>query len=106
MILTENVSEFWIKVSQIKCADESAMFPTLSNFILDIMCLPHSIATVERIFSVIHLNKTKIRNKLSTETLSGILHTKTLLKNDNCFNFNIDPNLLKKLNSKIYTHPK
>jgi hypothetical protein len=38
-----NVSEFWIKVSQIKCADESAMFPTLSNFILDIMCLPHQV---------------------------------------------------------------
>ncbi|CAH1111420.1 unnamed protein product [Psylliodes chrysocephalus] len=98
-----NISEFWSKISEMKCGDESFMFPTLCEFIFNIMCLPHSSATVERTFSTINLNKTKIRNKLSTETLSGILHTKTLMKNENCFNFNIDEDLVKKLNYKIKT---
>ena len=59
------------------------------------------IATVERIFSQIHLNKTKIRNKLSTETLSGIMHTKKLLKSStSCFNFEIKPEMFTKFKSK------
>lgn len=83
-----NISEFWRKFSDMKYSDESLMFPTLCIFIFNIMCLPHSSATVERVFSVINLNKTKIRNKLSTET--DILHTKTLLKNLKFFSFIIN----------------
>lgn len=97
-----NVSEFWTNISEMKHADETFMFPTLSQFIFDIMCLPHSSATVERTFSTINLNKTKIRNKLSTETLSGILHTKNLMKNQNCFTINIDEVLIKKVTNNMY----
>lgn len=57
---------------------------------------------MERIFSIINLNKTKIRNKLSVETLYGILNTKMLLKNNDCFNFDVGQNLLKKMNNEMY----
>ncbi|KAI4469528.1 hat family dimerization domaincontaining protein-related [Holotrichia oblita] len=97
-----DISEFWTEASRIKCADEANMFPTLSSFVLSIMCLPHSSATVERIVSEINLNKTKTRNKLSAKTLSGILHTKSLLKNQNCFDFDITPDLIKTMTSDIY----
>lgn len=42
-----SISEFWTKVSKIKYADGTLMFPNLTKFVLDIMCLPHSSATVE-----------------------------------------------------------
>ncbi|CAH1965002.1 unnamed protein product [Acanthoscelides obtectus] len=47
------------------------MFPTLTNFVFNMFSLPN----VKKIFSQINLNKTEIKNKLSTENLSGVLHT-------------------------------
>lgn len=56
------------------------MFPLLAEFTQKLLMLPHSSANVERLFSSINLMKTNIRNKLSTDTLSGLLHTKGGLK--------------------------
>lgn len=97
-----NIHEFWQKISQMKLGDNSAKFQKLCNFIFNLFCLPHSSATVERVFSQVNLNKTKIRNKLSSETLTGILHTKELLKNKTCFNVPIENELLKKMDKSIY----
>lgn len=52
-----------------KKGDDTVMFPTLSMFVQKLMCLPHSSATVERVFSAINLIKRKERNKLKSETL-------------------------------------
>ena len=43
---------------------------------LALLVLPHSSAAVERVFSQVKLIKTDIRNRLSTESLNGILLTK------------------------------
>lgn len=97
-----DLNNFWNKISQIKSGDDTPMFPKLCEFIRNIFSLPHSSATVERVFSQINLNKTKIRNKLSAETLKGIMHTKQLLKNKTCYNFPIENELVKKMNKSIY----
>jgi hypothetical protein len=59
--------------------------------------LPHCSVSVERIFSQINLNKIKIRNQLSAESLTGILHTKRYISSQgkHCFDYNIDNSVLK-----------
>lgn len=56
------------------------MFPLLAQFVQNLLTLPHSSANVERLFSSINLMKTKIRNRLTTDTLTGLLFTKSGLK--------------------------
>jgi len=48
----------------------------LCDFVLALLSFPHANADYERIFSSINGLKTKIRCKLITDTLSGVLHTK------------------------------
>lgn len=69
-----------------------------------ILTLPHSSAATERLFSAINLNKTKTRNRLETDTLTGILNAKNILSNQNksCYNFNIDTEMLNKHNNQMY----
>lgn len=56
------------------------MFPLLTQFVQNLLILPHSSANVERLFSAINLMKTNIRNRLQTDTLTGLLYTKSGLK--------------------------
>lgn len=74
------VCEFWKNISNVKDGDSNTTFPLLNKLVSFVLILPHSSATVERLFSVINLNKTKIKNKLSTDTVTGILHCKNILK--------------------------
>lgn len=102
---TDDICSFWEKIASVKSADGTEQrFPNLTRLVFNLLCLPHSSANVERIFSQINLNKTKIRNRLNTSTLSAIIHTKTLVSknNCNCSNFPIQPDLVSKLNQKIY----
>lgn len=98
------IEEFWFQVSEIQNGNEEKSFPLLLKLIIFILSLTHSTAAVERIFSTINLNKTKIRNRLSTESLIGILHSKNMLQDEqkHCFDFNINPELLKKFNNSMY----
>lgn len=81
------------------------MFPLLAQFAQNLLTLPHSSANVERLFSAINLMKTKIRNRLHTDTLTGLLYTKSGLKknrepsqehlkhfNKNMYKFNLPEN--------------
>lgn len=62
--------------------NDNPVFSKMIKLVSYILTLPHSSAPVERIFSTINLNKTKTRNKLSTESLIGILHSKNIIKNE------------------------
>jgi len=64
-----------------KRGDNNLLSPKLYNFVKLLLSLPHSSACVERIFSVINLNKTKTRNRLSTK-LWFITHQKIYQKNN------------------------
>ncbi|KYM98362.1 hypothetical protein ALC62_10932, partial [Cyphomyrmex costatus] len=81
------ILKFWREVGNLKKGDNTSAFPVITQFVFDILCLPHSSACVERIFSIINLNKTKVRNRLSTESLIGILHTKRYIHENgrNCY---------------------
>jgi hypothetical protein len=97
-----NVKEFWLKCAKLKLGDNTVMFGTLCDFVFKMFTLPHSSATVERVFSQINLNKTKIRNRLNTETLNGIMLSKNLFKKSNCTNFEVEKELLVKFNDSMY----
>nr|CAI5832605.1 unnamed protein product [Callosobruchus analis] len=96
--------EFWKEVCNFKKGDNSLVFPELSRFINILFTLPHSSACVERLFSATNINKTKLRNSLGSETLSGILHSKRLISfnNTSCFNFPITEDLINKHNNTMY----
>ncbi|KAL0849463.1 hypothetical protein ABMA28_013746 [Loxostege sticticalis] len=99
----ENIEEFWKKImTAINSGDGNLLYPVLTSFISALLSLPHSSASVERIFSAINLMKTKQRNKLCTETIAGLLHTKTLLRNAPCFDLNVNLNMLKLMNKNMY----
>lgn len=48
----------------------------ISKFMLTLCALPHSSASAERQFSILNNLKTKIRNRLQTETVSALMFAK------------------------------
>lgn len=102
--MPEDISAFWAKVCNLKNNNDELTYPLLSKLITHILSLPHSSANVERIFSTININKTKLRNRLTCETLEGILYAKAPLKENVCYNVNITNGHLKKFNTNMYDH--
>lgn len=100
------VSSFWEKIALMKRGDETNMFPLLSCFVKGILCLPHSSANVERIFSLINIIKTKQRNRCSTETLEGLLHAKNSMKETSCVNFKITNEHFNEMKQTMYEFKK
>lgn len=96
--------DFWKNVYNLKTNIGEMEFPLLMKLVNYLIVLPHSSACVERIFSCIHLNKTKIRNRLGTETLTGILHSKNILNTQNklCYDFEITSEMIKKHNNSMF----
>lgn len=76
----DDLNDYWIKISKIKNAAGEYCFKDLTNFIFDLLILPHSSATAERKFSEFALIKTKLRNKLELKTINNIMLAKELLK--------------------------
>ncbi|KAL3224003.1 hypothetical protein MRX96_027070 [Rhipicephalus microplus] len=95
-------SQFWHAVSQMRRGDGSQEFPLLSAFMKNILCLPHSSAVVERVFSQVNLLKTKQRNRLSTDALCGLLHAKRTLTDSSCYTIQITPSHLKRMTKEMY----
>lgn len=99
----EDMERYWNKIlHERKPSDGTALYPLLSVLVSALLCLPHSSAAVERIFSSINLIKTKERNRLETTTIEGLLHTKQLLNDKPCYDLNVDYNLVSKINKDIY----
>jgi len=101
-----DVLTFWIKVINITKGDNTKMFPLLKVVIKNIMTLPHSSACVERIFSCVNLIKTKYRNRLNTHNLIGLLHTKRVIKDSNCFSYDFDNKFMDLFNQQMYEFKK
>ncbi|KAL0829677.1 hypothetical protein ABMA28_003183 [Loxostege sticticalis] len=73
----------------------------LANFALDVLCLPHSNADCERVFSEVNNMKTKSRNKLITSTVNGALLARQAVKNQGgCTKFQASNDMCKKMKSK------
>ncbi|KAJ2941002.1 hypothetical protein O0L34_g13129 [Tuta absoluta] len=95
--LTLPIDKFWSALYQ--CED----YRELSQFALNTLCIPNSNAQCERVFSKVNLMKTKIRNKLSTETVNRTLLVAQHVKaNGSCIDFKPSPEMLSKLNLSMY----
>lgn len=94
----DEIIAFWKEVKKLSLGDGTPMFPILTMFVFNILCLPHSSANVERKFSDINLLKSKQRNLLITDTVVGLMHTKEYIGNNNCFDFPIEKQLILRMN--------
>lgn len=96
--------DFWKHIKTLKNCGGDEVYPLINKLVAYIFTLPHSSACVERLFSTINLNKTKVRNQLSTKTLTGILNSKSCLINNEkfCYNFDVPDKMISKHNAEIY----
>lgn len=94
----ENASfdQFWLEVFQMKNELNEEMFPNLNKLIKGLMCLPHSSAAVERIFSQLNLIKSKSRNRLEVQTCNSIILSKQLMEDENCYTWEPSNTLMQK----------
>lgn len=92
---TWKAHEFWEKIlTTTDCK-------ILAKFALDVLCIPHSNADCERIFSQVNNMKTKARNKLITSTVNKTLLARQLIKNQgNCTKFKVSRDMCDKMRSK------
>ena len=68
-----DMDQFWINVGTLTDISGSNEFKEISKFALDVLALPHSSASCERVFSKINLTKTRVRNRLVTDTVNALL---------------------------------
>ena len=54
-------------------SDSALRYPLLTKLAKAILIIPHGNADTERLFSHLDLNKTKLRNSLSIDTLNSLL---------------------------------
>lgn len=87
--------EFWIKIR------DGTECKTLATFALNVLCLPHSNADCERIFSEVNNIKTRLRNKLITLTINGTLLARQSIRNHgNCSQFRVPNEMIIKMKQK------
>lgn len=96
--------DFWKIVKNEKDGNDVERYPLMNKLVSYILTLPHSSTCVERIFSTININKTKLRNRLSTDTLTGILYSKNILNNQqkSCYNIDVSSDMIAKHSSNMY----
>ena len=75
------VDHFWAAMHQKKDSTGQPMFPILSNVMLSILCIPHSNASCERVFSQVRKNKTDQRASMGAETLNALMVVKATCGN-------------------------
>lgn len=97
------VDIFWAKLMDCEAGDQGMTFKNVSQFVLDVISLPHSNADSERIFSHINLIKTKTRNKMVISTVNGVLLAKQRVKdnNANCTTYEPSRSEYKRMNKAL-----
>lgn len=97
-IVNENEPDrFWTYIKEL----DGEQFKELAEFSISVLCLPHSNASCERIFSKINSVKTKSRNKLITSTVSAtVISSECVKKGDgNCISFKPIKDMLDRMTS-------
>jgi Domain of unknown function (DUF4371) len=90
-----DLPNFWIAVGAVTDGNDQRKFGILSDFMCNLLSLPHSSACVERIFSQVNVIKTKQANKLKCRTVADRILAKQAIaqKNQECHSW-IPPNTL------------
>lgn len=107
-LLRLSTIQFWDKVSQCKNYNDIKQFENIGRLANIVLCLPHSNAAVERIFSMVTDIKTKKRNRIATDTLEALVRVKLDMKKQekHCFDYVISKDMYNLFNSRnIYGDP-
>lgn len=79
---------FWSKIKGIEDNEGKAELPNLADFAMLCLLIPNSNASAERLWSKLNFEKTKLRNKLSFESLRSLLLAAALIRDEGgCLNF-------------------
>lgn len=82
MINKKDTSSFWVDVYNFKNSCGNRAFPDLALFSLQVLSLPLANALVERVFSVMNVVKSKLRSRMTMNTLEAILRIRLHLNVD------------------------
>nr|CAI5841355.1 unnamed protein product [Callosobruchus analis] len=80
----DTIKLFWSEVLNYRNGDDQP-FKDLAEFCLELLILPHSNAEVERLFSVMNIIKSKLRNKLQLPMFSALSIKGGLNRCDKCY---------------------
>jgi hypothetical protein len=96
--------QFWVRLSQEKDSGGQRKFGSICDLVFAALSLPISNAAVERLFSLMNVVKTKLRNRLHVTTAAAILRVRygLLLRGQNCSTFIPSSDMLKRFNSQMY----
>lgn len=75
-------------------------YPLLSKLAKAVLIVPHGNADIERMFSHLGLNKTKIRSCLGTETLTALLRLQFNV-NEPCYSFKPTKQMIERCRNVI-----
>ncbi len=96
--------EFWTIVANIRNAIDEHIFTDLASFALRALSLPVSNAVVERIFSILNIVKSKIRNRMKLDMLVAILRIRSYfsVRKLCCETFKITKKMIELHNTNMY----
>lgn len=77
---TESTEKFWFEVHRYTDASGVNPFQEVTELAVSILSLPHSNVEVERLFSQLNIVKSKLRNRLNTESVNALLAVRSGLK--------------------------
>ncbi|CAL9702146.1 unnamed protein product [Knipowitschia caucasica] len=94
---TNNTVGFWSEIWKFRDAADINPFQELAMAAVSVLSLPHSNAEVERVFSQMSVVKSKLRNRMSLQTLNSILYVRYGLKlcGEACYEHKLPDNVLQ-----------
>ena len=101
--------EFWCQLARIEDGLLTSRFPHLSKLMMALLALPHSSASVERIFSLMNNIKTRNTNRLKTDSTCSRILTKQYISRQNscCYSWVPPKSLVEDvIDGKIYRRCK
>lgn len=78
----KQIDKSWAEILELKTSFGEVRFPQLQQVMPALLCLPHSNADSERVFSMVRKIHTENRTRLAPETLTAFLQVK--LNSDSC----------------------
>ena len=95
--------QFWSEMSEKCMANGEKKYPHVSDLALAILSTPVSNASVERLFSVMNIVKSKQRNAMSIGMLEAILTVRSYLSNfrQTCTTYEVSDRMLAAFRSDV-----